>query len=328
VLARRRLARAAVAGLVVDLGAQAEPGDVRVPLARALGDPSLDLVYWVPTAGRYVDRGGTPRELPAPGEGRAATVVERGGLPIAAILHDPALSENAELVRSVASAAALAIENERLHADLQARLAELRASRTRLVEAGDRERRRIERNLHDGAQQRLVSVAMTLGLAHARARRQPDEVAALLEEARSALALAMDELRELSQGIHPGVLTERGLDAAVDELAGSAPLPVTVDGTVGRRLPEGVEGAAYFLVSESLANAAKHSHASSVRLAVALLGDRVVLRVEDDGIGGADPARGSGLRGLVDRIEALGGTMSVSSPPGRGTVLQAELPCA
>ncbi len=176
-------------------------------------------------------------------------------------------------------------------------------------------------------QQRLIAVAMTLGLAEARAQPHPEQVGPLLREARSALALAMDELRDLSQGIHPGVLGERGLDAALDELTRSAALPVTVTGCVGGRLAEAIEGAAYFVASESVANAAKHAHAGAVHLAVSRDGSRLLLRVSDDGIGGTDPTRGSGLRGLVDRVEALGGRMSVSSPPGRGTLIDVELPC-
>ncbi|MFN8224739.1 MAG: histidine kinase [Gaiellales bacterium] len=328
VLAQQRLARGAVAGLVVDLGAGATPGDVREPLARALGDPSLELVFWVPDTGSYVDREGAPRRLPTADARRTATLVEREGQPVAALIHDRALDHNPELVRSVASAASLAIDNERLHAELRARLADLRASRARLVEAGEQERRRLERNLHDGAQQRLTSIAMLLGLAEAKSVNEPAEVRPLIVEARSALASAVAELRELSQGIHPSVLAERGLELALDELARSCALPALVSGTIGRRLPEGVEGAAYFVVSESLANAVKHAHANTISIAVGLGDGLLRLTVSDDGIGGADTGAGTGLRGLVDRVEALGGRLTVSSPPGRGTTITMELPCA
>lgn len=328
VLAQQRLARGAVAGLVVDLGDTSRPDDVRSLLARALGDPSLELLYWVPATRSYVDRDGRPRVLPNAAEERSATLVARADQPVAALVHDRALDHNPELVRSVASAAALAIENERLHAELRARLADLRASRARIVEAAEEERRRLERNLHDGAQQRLISIAMLLGLAEARSTSDPDGVRPLLAEARTALASAVDELRELSQGIHPSVLSERGLDVALAELVRSSAVPVAVAGTVGGRLPVAVEGAAYFVVSESLANAAKHAHAGSASIQVLLRDGALQLVVRDDGIGGADTARGSGLRGLVDRVEALGGRLAISSPPGRGTEITVELPCA
>ncbi|HSC48814.1 MAG TPA: histidine kinase [Gaiellaceae bacterium] len=327
-LVQRRLARTAVAGLVVELGEAATSLDLREALARALGDPSLALAYWVPVGGRYVDGSGGPVELPRPGEGRAATVVEREGEPIAALIHDPALAENSELVRSVCAAAALTLENARLQAELRARLAELQASRARLAEATDTERRRIERDLHDGTQQRLVSIAMALGLAESKLAADRPAVQPVLREARDALTLALAELRELTQGIRPAILVERGLAAALDDLSRRAALPVRLELDVDRRLPEQVEGAAYFVASEALANAAKHSHASEARLAAAEERGVLVLEVSDDGIGGAVAAGGSGLRGLADRVEALGGRLTVSSPPGRGTTLRAEIPCA
>jgi signal transduction histidine kinase len=242
-------------------------------------------------------------------------------------LHDPALEHNAELVRSVGAAAALALENERLHAELRAQLAELRASRARLVEATDVERRRIERNLHDGTQQRLVSIAMSLGLLESKLPEGSAEAPALVAETREALALALEELRELTQGIHPTLLAERGLSAALDELCRRAALPVQLELGLEHRLPDQVESAAYFFASEALANAAKHSHASSVRVRASSDGSTLTLEIADDGIGGAAPGGGSGLRGLTDRVEALGGRMTVSSPPGRGTTLRAEIPC-
>lgn len=327
VLLQRRLARGAVAGLVVELGAGATSVDLREALARALGDPSLELAYWVPASARYVDSGGSPVELPEPESERAATVVEREGEPIAALIHDSALAENDELVTSVCAAAGLTLENARLQAELRARLAELQASRARLVTATESERRRIERDLHDGTQQRLVSIAMTLGLAESKLAADRPAVEPVLREAREALALALAELRELTQGIRPAILVERGLAAALDDLSRRAALPVQLGVSIAGRLPEQVEGAAYFVASEALANAAKHSHASEVRLA-ALREDRVlVLEVADDGIGGAAAGGGSGLRGLADRVEALGGRLTVSSPPGRGTTLRAEIPC-
>jgi signal transduction histidine kinase len=328
VLLQRRLARGAVAGLVVELGERADGTDLRDALARALGDPSLDVAYWFPSGDRYVDRDGQRIELPGPGTGRTATVVERDGQPIAALVHDTALAENAELVRSVCAAAALTLENERLQAALRARLAELQASRARLVEATETERRRIERDLHDGTQQRLVSLAMSLGLAESKLADDPSAAAPLVREARETLALALAELRELSQGIYPSLLTERGLGAALDDLCRRAALPATLDASLPVRLPQQVEAAAYFVTSEALANAAKHSHATEVRIRARLERGVLLVEIADDGIGGAGTGSGTGLRGLADRVEALGGRLTLSSPPGRGTTIRAEIPCA
>jgi signal transduction histidine kinase len=328
VFAQRRLARGQVAGLVVQLGEQSEPADLRDALAHALGDPSLELAYWFPAEQRYVSADGRPVQLPEPESGRMATFVERPGQPVAVLLHDPALEHNTELVQSVCAAAALTLENERLQAELRARLNELQASRTRLVEATDAERRRLERDLHDGTQQRLVSIAMSLGLLEARLPDQPPALRPLVHETRQALALALEELRELTQGIQPALLTERGLAAALEDLARRAALPTHVGVEIPERLPEQVESAAYFLVSEGLANAIKHSHAGEVRVSAVSTGGVLTVEVVDDGIGGAGAGGGSGLRGLADRVEALGGSLTVSSPPGRGTTLRAELPCA
>jgi signal transduction histidine kinase len=329
VLLQRRLARGAVAGLVVELGKNAAAVDLREALGRALGDPSLELAYWIPARARYVGADGSPVRLPEPHDERVSTIVEREGEPIAALVHDAALRENVELMDSVCAAAALTLENERLRAELLAKLAELQASRARLVEATESERRRIERDLHDGTQQRLVSLAMTIGLAESKLAKDPGAVGPVLREAKEALTLALEELRELSQGIHPAILVERGLAAAIEDLARRAALPVRLNLAVEGPMAEQVEAAAYFVASEALTNAAKHSHASEVRLSVARDGETLVVQVSDDGIGGAGPsAGGSGLRGLADRIEAVGGRFTVSSPPGRGTTLRAEIPCA
>jgi signal transduction histidine kinase len=328
VMLQRRLARGAVAGLVVELQSGATAVDLRDALGRALGDASLELAYWLPSQGRYVDSDGLPVELPDGEEGRLATVVERDDEPVAALVHDAALRENAELVDSVCAAAAMTLENERLRAELLAKLAELHASRARLVEATDAERRRIERDLHDGTQQRLVSIAMTLGLAESKLAADQPAVGPVLREARDALASALEELRDLTQGIRPAILVERGLTAALDDLSRRAALPVRLELAVTGRLPEPVESAAYFVASEALANAAKHSHASEVRLLASCDGPSLVIEVADDGIGGAGAGRGSGLRGLADRVEAIGGRLTISSPPGRGTTIRAEIPCA
>ncbi len=326
---QRRLARGMVAGLVVELGEpRAAAADLREALARALGDPSLELAYWFPAENRYVSGEGVPVRLPEGDGSRSATFVERDGQPIAVLVHDPVLEHNAELVQSVCAAASLALENERLQAELRARLAELQASRARLVEATDAERRRIERDLHDGTQQRLVSIAMSLGLLETRLPADATAAQPIVRETREALALALEELRELTHGINPPLLTERGLSAALDELCRRAPLPARLDVSVDRRLPDEVESAAYFMASEALTNAAKHSHGSEVRMSATHEGDRLIVEITDDGIGGAGAGGGSGLRGLADRVEALGGRFMVASPPGRGTTLRAEIPCA
>ena len=327
VLVQHRLARAAVAGLVVELGAGGVPADLREALARALGDPSLELVYWFPGGARYVDGDGRLVELPRPGGERAATVVERGGQPVAALVHDRALLENAELVDSVCAATALMLDNGRLQAELRARLGDLQASRARLVEATETERRRIERDLHDGTQQRLVSISMSLGLAESRLTADPASAGPIVREARVALAVALQELRELSQGIHPSVLTERGLAAALEDLSRRAPLPAQLDTTLDTRPAARAEAAGYFVVSEAVSNAAKHAQASKVRISASAGGGVLVVEVADDGIGGASASGGSGLRGLADRVEAVGGRLTLSSPPGRGTTLRAEIPC-
>jgi signal transduction histidine kinase len=335
---RNRLVPSAVADLVIELGTGSSPpcpptsecpapGGLREALARALADPDLEVAYWLPGAGLYVDAGGCAVTVPESTARRAVTMVEHEGHRVAALVHDTALLEDEHLVGSVCAAAGLALENGRLQAELQARLADLAASRTRIVEAGEAERRRIERDLHDGTQQRLVSVAMTLGLAEARAANDPGRTQTLLQEARAGLTEALRELRELSQGIHPGILTERGLPGAVEELTSRARIPVHVDVTLARRLPEHIEAAAYFVVAEGLTNVAKHVQAPEVRVAVAESDGWVRVAVSDIGPGGADERQGTGLRGLRDRVEAIGGRLSVHSPAGGGTTLTAEIPC-
>jgi signal transduction histidine kinase len=215
----------------------------------------------------------------------------------------------------------------KLDAELRDRLEELRASRARLVQAGDAERRRLERDLHDGAQSRLVGLALLLRTARTRATADP-ELATLLDRAQEELQTSLGELRELARGIHPAVLTERGLAPALDGLVSRAPVPVTVETDTVERLPGPVESAAYFVVSEALANVAKYARASHATVRVRRENGRVTVDVTDDGVGGADAARGSGLRGLADRVAALDGTLSLDSPPGRGTRLHAEIPCA
>jgi len=327
VLLRVRLARASVAELVVELEDARPSGALRDALARALGDPSLTVPYWLPDQQRYVDLDGRPVELPAGGQDRMATVVEREGRRVAAIVHDQALGDDPGLIRAAGAAAALALDNERLQAELRARFEELEASRARIVEAADQERMRIERNLHDGTQQRLTSIALALGLAESQLASDPQAARASVRQAKQALETALAELRDLSHGIHPSVLTTRGLGPALEDLAYTASLPVTVTAELNGRLPERVEAGAYYAVAEGLANIAKHAHASTAAVVLARDHGRLLVSVCDDGVGGADPTRGSGLRGLTDRLQALGGTFEVDSPPGRGTELRAAIPC-
>jgi signal transduction histidine kinase len=322
-----RAARGAVADLVVALE-RTPPGSVRSALARTLHDPSLELALWLPERGSYVDAGGRPFDMPVPGAGRAVTVLGPPDAPVAALVHDPALLERRALLEGAGAAARLALENERLQAELRAQLAELRASRARIVTAGDEERRRLERDLHDGAQQRLLGIGLALQLARAKLGPEANGASELLAEADAELRAALDELRELARGIHPAVLTEQGLGAALTTLAERSPVPVTIGGLPDGPLAAPVEAAAYFLVSEALANVAKHGRASRIRVGVVRHDGLVLVDVEDDGVGGADPSRGSGLRGLSDRVHALDGELEVESPSGRGTHVHAELPCA
>ena len=220
------------------------------------------------------------------------------------------------------------IENERLHAEVRAQLEEVRASRARIVEFGDAERRRVERNLHDGAQQRLVNISLALGIARSQVPATADgELAAALDEAAAELRLALAELRELARGIHPVILSEAGLGPALASLAERSPIPVTVTAAPPGRFPPQVEETAYYVASEALANAAKHARATAVSISARRLDGDLLVEVGDDGVGGADPD-GSGLRGLADRVAALDGRLHVHSPPGEGTRIAAELPCA
>jgi signal transduction histidine kinase len=329
-LVRSRYSRAGAVGELIErLNNPEADRSLGQALADALGDRSLKLVYWRPSAGHYVTYDGRRVELPGPGTGRAVTEVEREGIRVGAIIHDDSLADEPGLVRAVAASAALALENERLEAELRARLDELQSSRARLVEVSMFERRRLERDLHDGAQQRLVALSLQLGLARRRLDSGDGRAAvAMLDAARDELARALEELRELARGIHPAVLTDRGLEAALEALADRAPLPVSLDQMPAERLPAPVEAAAYFVVAEALTNVAKYAGASSAEVRIGRNGGYAVVEVRDDGVGGADPAVGTGLRGLADRLAALDGRLEVHSPPGEGTMVRAEVPCA
>lgn len=300
-------------------------GPVRELLAESLGDHSVSIAYWLPDREMFVDEVGRRVELPHPASGRTWTAVERDGTPVAAIIHDAALDTTSELVQAAASASSLAIDNERLKADLRARLEELRVSRLRIVEATDAARRRIERDLHDGAQQQLVALALELRLLRGKVADQP-EVAPLIDSLSDRLSSALAELRELARGIHPTILTDQGLAPAIDALATRAPLPVEAEVTVPGRLAEPVEAAAYFVVAEALTNVVKYARASCVDVRIRRENGEVLVDVADDGVGGVDVGAGSGLRGLQDRLAAVDGELDIDSPPGGGTRLRARIP--
>jgi signal transduction histidine kinase len=324
-LARSRVAgAAALSELVARLGAG--PTALRDAVADALGDPSLEVAYWLPERHEWVDAAGASFALPQGNPARACTPVERDGRPVAMLVHDAAVLEDRELVTAVGAAAALALENERLDAELRANVKELRASRARIVDSADAARRRIERDLHDGAQQQLVAVALTLGTARSRIERDPRAAAELLDAAAADLDAAIRDLRELARGIHPAVLSDRGLGPALEALANRIPLPVELAALPQERLPASIEAAAYYVVAEAITNVARYAEASHAEVAVSQDDGNVIVRVADDGVGGADPAAGSGLRGLADRVAALDGRLEVSSPPGRGTTVRAVIP--
>jgi signal transduction histidine kinase len=316
-----RLRRPEASDLVVELRTEGATS-LRERLAKVLGDPTLDLAYRL-ADGRYVDAAGQPLELPQ-GPQRAITLLTAQGEEVAALVHDPALLDEPALVEAVRATAGLVLENERLAAEVRSQLAEVRASRTRIVAATDAARRRIERNLHDGAQQRLVTLSIALGLAASRDE-APGSVA--LARARDEVEEAIAELRELARGIHPTLLRDEGLEAAVESLARRTPLPVTLEGSVEGRLPDAVELAAYFLVSEALTNVAKHAAATVVAVRLEREAGMLRVAVTDDGVGGAHAAADSGLAGLRDRLEVLDATLVVESEPGGGTRISAEIPC-
>jgi signal transduction histidine kinase len=316
-----RLRRPEASDLVVELRTEGATS-LRERLAKVLGDPTLDLAYRL-ADGRYVDAAGQPLELPQ-GPQRAITLLTAQGEEVAALVHDPALLDEPALVEAVRATAGLVLENERLAAEVRSQLAEVRASRTRIVAATDAARRRIERNLHDGAQQRLVTLSIALGLAASRDE-APGSVA--LARARDEVEEAIAELRELARGIHPTLLRDEGLEAAVESLARRTPLPVTLEGSVEGRLPDAVELAAYFLVSEALTNVVKHAAATVVAVRLEREAGMLRVAVTDDGVGGAHAAADSGLAGLRDRLEVLDATLVVESEPGGGTRISAEIPC-
>ena len=328
-LVRARLLQGgAVSSLMTRLGDMPRAGGLRDALAEALEDPSVELVYWLPERERYVDFRGRDYDLPEDDPARAIHAVARDGECIAAIIYDASLSDAEEHVQAVGAAASLALVNERLEAELRAKVDELRRSRERMLRIGLEERRRLERDLHDGAQQRLVSMALNIRIARSKLNEDPLAADELLQTAGHELDSALEELRELARGIHPAVLTDRGLATALETLASRAPVPVELADLPDERLPEAVELAAYFVVAEGLTNVAKYANASHATVGVARENGRLVVEVADDGVGGADPESGSGLRGLADRLAVLEGRLDIDSERGRGTTLRAQIPCA
>jgi signal transduction histidine kinase len=309
-----RWAQGTVTGLVVDLGAASGGGTLRDRLARALGDPSLVLGYWLPDELRYVDEAGRRVDLPPDGDGRAVTPIEQDGVHMAALVHDTSVLDEPGLIAGVAAATGLAVSNVLLQADIRTRVTAVEASRRRIVEAGDTQRRRLERELREGAERRLARVADLL---------EGDDP--LLREAAEQIDDARRDLREFARGIHPATLIEHGLAAAIQELGARCPVPVEIV-AVPERFPPAIEAVGYFVCSEALANVAKYSHASSASVRLELSDGTLLVEVTDDGIGGADPAAGSGLSGLGDRVAALGGRLEITSARGAGTRLLVELP--
>jgi signal transduction histidine kinase len=323
-LARGRVARARMGGLLIDIGEQPNGVALRDALARALGDSSLALAYWNTSQDHWISPSGEPIELPVDGAGRAVSFLERDGKAVAALIHDPALRDEPERLEPVRRAVRLLLDNERLSAETCSQLAEVRASRKRILEAADHARARVQRDLHDGAQQRLVGLALNMRLAQ---RAAAPETALLFDEVARELEAAIQELRELARGLHPSVLTESGLAVALSAAAGRCPVPVTLDvDIIEQRYPPAIEATAYYLVTEALTNIAKYAGATIAHITVFEANSSLWLEVRDDGAGGAEIGVGSGLSGLRDRVEAIGGTLLVESPPGAGTRLAAQLP--
>ena len=312
--------RAEVADLVVELS-ETPSGTLRDELARALGDPSLQVGYWLSRSAAYVDAAGRPVVVPPMGSGRV-TAVERDGRPVAVLVHDPAVLGDPGLVEAVSSAARLGVANVRLQAEVRARLAELAASRLRIVAAADQERGRLEGRLNDGAQRQLDDLARTLRQASQSAGGQG--TAERIARAELQLARTQEDLGQLARGLYPHQLSERGLEAALAALARDFPLHIELTVTATASSPA-VAACAYFFCSEALANVAKHASASTVQISVTQRTGTIIVEVADDGAGGADPL-GRGIQGLADRVQSLGGTLTVTSAPGQGTRLTAEIP--
>jgi len=328
-LLRTGLDMSSIGDLVVRLSSGLTPEQLQPALARALQDPSLRVLYWLPTLGWFADLDGKRVELPGPDSERAVSVLGDPSAPVAALVYDSSLVHEGQLLDTAAAAVNMALENARLQVQLRAQLEEVRQSRVRLVEAADSERQRVERDLHDGAQQQLVTLLLSMQTAKNEALRQGDRrVAELIDANISSLREALDELRELARGIHPTILSQAGLMPAIQSLADRSPIPVDVKGELGdTRLAPPIEAALYFVVAEAITNAVKHSKGKRMWVQVGRNLGLATIEISDDGVGGADVSRGSGLLGLTDRVAAVGGRLVVKSDAGRGTTINAEVPC-
>lgn len=323
---QRRLVKASVLDVVLGLPPSSSVVQVQTALREVLRDPTLRLWLWLPVHGTYVDDSGTTASTPPAEEQWSVAVRGRDGEPLAALLVDPALQRHPRLVRSAITASGLSLENGRLRADLETQLAEVRASRTRIAEAGMVERRRIERDLHDGAQQSLLAAAATLGVA--RIHSADDEQALdAIDQARSDVQTALGELRDLARGIHPAVLTQYGLAAALEAMCERLPLLVTLTIPPDRRWPLSIESAVYFLTCEALTNTVKHAAATATTVNIGHQDTTLTIEVCDNGCGNAAIAQDGGLSGIADRVLALGGHFDLQSPPGGGTTIVAGIPC-
>jgi signal transduction histidine kinase len=318
-------ARRRIVGFLEDLRAgRAVPEEVEPVLREVLSDHALELRFFLPESELYVDAHGRPAHDQRE-DGRVRTPVTRAGLPLGLVLHSPVDEGRPGLLEEVVEAAGLAIEIARLRVELRRQLDEVEASRARIVSAGYEERRRLERDLHDGAQQRLISIGLALRHAQHQLGVSPEKAGESIDGAVREIDVAAGELQELARGVRPAQL-DAGLTPALRELAARAPLPVEVNAN-GERFPQELEAAAYFIASEGLTNAVKHSGARQVRLSAERVNGKLAISISDDGIGGAAPNGGSGLRGLADRAAAHGGSLAIDSEQHRGTVLTVELPC-
>jgi signal transduction histidine kinase len=327
-VSRTRASRLNLGELLERLAQRPRPLGLRDALADALGDPSLELGFWVESSGGWRDVHGRPLAPRAGGPPRAAMELSRDGRRQALLVHDPHLLEDEAALEAVRAAAAVAIDTERLQAELRARLADAIAAQGRLQRAADDARSRIERELRAGPQRRLLDLSATLAmLPSALPRERQEDLRPLVDATSGLVARARDELRDLAAGVYPSALQREGLAAALEDLAGVSPLPVRLDvePDAGEGLPQPVAAAAWFACREAIANAAKHAGAEGIEVRLGQADGELRLEVIDDGAGGADP-EGSGLRGLADRMAALGGRLEVESAPGRGTAVRARLP--
>ena len=328
-LLRSGLDMSSVGDLVVKLSGGLAPEQLQPALAQALHDPSLEVAYWLPAQEWFADLEGRRIELPTADSEQAVSLLGDPASPVAALIYDSSLVDEGQLVDTAAAAVHLALQNARLQVQLRAQLEEVRQSRARLVEAADSERQRVERDLHDGAQQQLVTLLLSLQATKAEAMRRSDfETATLIDANIASLREALGELRELARGIHPTILTQAGLVPAIRSLTERCPIPVDVTGELGDpRLAPPLETALYFVVSEAITNAVKYSKGRRMCISLGRRSGFAVVEVSDDGVGGADLSVGSGLRGLTDRVAAVGGRLIIKSDLTGGTTIHAEVPC-